>query len=188
MKVQSMTDRIIIRPGTRRDIPEIVMVCTSSTDQGEDIGFGGPATASQFGNVAKLLGAWREPNLVGREEVFVAEVNGRLVGCVSLEDKKEEIELIDIDVISDHQGQGIGSSLVQFVEEQAMERGKRAVTLGTSRNAAGLPWKSFPWWLKRGYKVTHEEENEWTRSIAPGTREIRMRKCFGRHEHASNIE
>lgn len=50
------------------------------------------------------------------------------------------------------------------------------MTLGTSRNAAGVAWKSFPWWFRRGYEVTHEEENEWTRSIGPGSREIRMRK------------
>jgi len=131
---------------------------------------------SQFGNVTNLLRAWREPNRVGLEEVFVAEVDGRLVGCVSIEEKAKEIELIDIDVARDHHGQGIGSRIVQFVEEQARERGKRAVTLGTTRNSAGVPWTSFPWWLRRGYKVTHEEENEWTRSIGIGIREIRMVK------------
>jgi hypothetical protein len=66
--------------------------------------------------------------------------------------------------------------MVRFVEERAQRDGKRAVTLGTSRNAAGVAWKSLPWWLSRGYTVTGEEENEWTRKIGPWAREIRMRK------------
>jgi len=173
---ECMTEKLAIRPGTRNDIQEIVRVCTSSIEEGEDIGFGTPISNSQFGNTENLLAAWRDPNLVGRREVFVVEMNGRLVGCASIEEWAEEIELVDIDVVRDCQGQGIGSRIVLFVEDLAKKRGKRAVTLGTSRNASGVPWKSFPWWLNRGYEVTHEEENEWTRSIAPGTREIRMRK------------
>jgi ribosomal protein S18 acetylase RimI-like enzyme len=136
-------DRLVVRPGTRNDVQEIVNVCTSSMEEGEDVGFGGPTSESLFGNVARLLGAWREPNLVGRKEVFVAEVNGRLVGCVSIEEKTDEIELVDIDVLRACQGRGVGSRMVQFVEEHARERAKRAVTLGTSRSAAGVPWKSF---------------------------------------------
>jgi len=37
-----MTDRLAIRPGTRSDIQEIVRVCTSSIEEGEDVGFGTP--------------------------------------------------------------------------------------------------------------------------------------------------
>ena len=66
--------------------------------------------------------------------------------------------------------------MVRFVEERARREGNRAVTLGTSRNAAGVPWKSLPWWQALGYGVTGEEENDWTRSIGIGVREIRMRK------------
>jgi len=117
-----MTIRIAIRPGTQKDIPDIVKVCASSIQEGEDIGFGGPVEQSQFGNVVNLLGAWREPNRVGLKEVFVAEVDGRLVGCVSIEERAKEIELIDIDVVRDYQGQGIGSRIVQFVEGQARKR------------------------------------------------------------------
>ena len=74
------------------------------------------------------------------------------------------------------QGRGIGTMLVRSVEERARAAGKQAVTAGTSRNAEGMAWKSLPWWQHLGYLVTHEEENEWTRSIGPGVREIRLRK------------
>jgi len=103
-------------------------------------------------------------------------MGGRIVGCVTIQDRGAEIELVNIDVPLELQGRGIGTLLVRSVEERARNEGKRAVTLGTSRNAEGIAWKSLPWWQHVGYKITHEEENEWTRSIGPGAREIRMRK------------
>lgn len=110
------------------------------------------------------------------EEVIVAEVEDVAVAYVTFEDKGDVVELDNIDVTSDHQGRGIGTLIVKFLEERARREGKVAVTLGTSRSAAGVAWRSLPWWLALGYQVTGEEENEWTRSIGPGVREIRMRK------------
>ena len=167
---------IHVRPARREDIPAVVMVATSSLSEGEDLGFGGPSSESLFADVGRLSAGWREPNRVGSQEVLVAEVGGRVVGCVTVEDRGQVLELIDIDVPRDLQRRGIGTRMVRFVEERARREGKRAVTLGTSRNAAGVPWKSLPWWQALGYGVTGEEENDWTRSIGIGVREIRMRK------------
>jgi ribosomal protein S18 acetylase RimI-like enzyme len=116
---------------------------------------------------------------VHQEEVIVAESAGRVAGYVTVEDRAEDLELVNIDVRREQQGQGIGSQLVQFVEERAVREGRRAVTLGTTRNADGVPWKSLGWWQKLGYTVTGEEENAYTRSIGVGVREIRMRKPVG---------
>jgi len=98
------------------------------------------------------------------------------VGCVTVEDRGEVLELINIDVARERQGHGIGTRMVRLIEERARKAAKHAVTLGTSRNAAGVAWKSLPWWRSRGYHITGEEENDWTRLIGPGTREIRMEK------------
>ena len=165
-----------VRPAKRQDIPAIVMISNSSVTEEEDVGFGTPSSESLFADSGRLSAAWQEPNLVQGEEVLVAEIDGELVGCVTVEDRGEALELINIDVPHDLQGCGIGNRMVRFVEERARTDGKRAVTLGTSRNAAGVAWKSLPWWLHLGYRVTHEEENDWTRRIGPGAREIRMRK------------
>lgn len=119
---------------------------------------------------------WKDPNIVNDEEVLVAERNGRIVGCVTIQDRGAELELVNIDVPLDLQGRGIGTRIVRSVEEKARKLRKHAVTLGTSRNAEGVAWKSLPWWQLLGYVITHEEENEWTRSIGPKVREIRMRK------------
>ncbi len=164
-----------MRTATREDIPGVVWVSNSSTLPNEDIGFGG-GSGSPFHEASRLASAWKEPNLVRGEEILVAEANGRVVGCVTIKDRGAELELINIDVPLELQGRGIGTRLVRSVEENARQRGKRAITTGTSRNAEGVAWKSLPWWQHMGYEITHEEENEWTRSIGPGVREIRMRK------------
>jgi GNAT superfamily N-acetyltransferase len=166
---------IHVRPATRADAPGIVWVSNSSILPGEDAGFGG-GIDSPFHDASMLAALWRDPNVVGGEEVLVAEMDGRIVGCATVEDRGGELELVNIDVPLQLQGRGIGTILVRSVEERARAEGKQAVTAGTSRNAAGVAWKSLPWWQHLGYLVTHEEENEWTRSIGPGVREIRLRK------------
>ena len=151
-----------MRPATRQDIPGIVWVSNSSILPGEDIGFGG-GTGSPFQDTSKLVSAWQEPNIVHGHEIWVAEMDGRIVGVTKIEDKKEELELVDIDIPLELQGRGIGTGTVRSIEERARGLGKCAVTLGTSRNAEGVAWKSLPWWQHLGYRITHEEENEWTR-------------------------
>jgi predicted N-acetyltransferase YhbS len=166
---------IRVRPATRADASGIVWVSNSSILPGEDAGFGG-GIDSLFHDASVLAALWQDPNVVQGEEVLVAEMDGRIVGCVTVEDRGSELELVDIDVPLQLQGKGIGTTLVRSVEERARAEGKQAVTAGTSRNAEGVAWKSLPWWQHLGYLVTGEEENEWTRSIGPGVREIRLRK------------
>jgi ribosomal protein S18 acetylase RimI-like enzyme len=169
--------RIHVRSATRADIPSIVSIALTAIEPGEDDGFGVPGTISPFTDVGRLSVVWRDPNFLrGKEEVLVAEFAGRVVGCMTIEERDRDLELIDIDVPRELQGRGIGGRMVRSVEARARKEGKDGVTLGTSRNAAGVPWKSLEWWEHQGYRITHEEENEWTRAIGPGAREIRMRK------------
>jgi ribosomal protein S18 acetylase RimI-like enzyme len=175
---------VSIRSAKRDDIPAIVECANSSTSEEEEVGFGQPLSERTFNDVGRLSAAWRDPNVVGsdvmgEEEVIVAEAAGRVVGYVTVEERGVDLELVNIDVRRELQGRGIGSRLVQFVEERAAREGKRGITLGTTRNAKGVPWKSLPWWQKLGYTVTGEEENAYTRSIGVGVREIRMRKPVG---------
>ncbi len=164
-----------IRAATRQDIPGIVAVATSSILPGEDAGFGSGLDAV-FDDAAALASTWQEPNVVRGEEVLVAEVRGRIVGFATVEGLADVLELVRINVPRDLQGRGIGTRLVRSVEDRARATQRHAVTLGTSRNAEGVAWKSLAWWQHLGYGVTHEEANDWTRSIGPDVREIRMRK------------
>ena len=167
---------IRLRPATRQDIPAIVMISNSSVDEAKDIGFGTPRSELVFSDEDRLSAAWEDPNFVREEEVWLADIDGRVVGYVTVQDRGEALELINIDVPRILQGRGIGTRMVRLVEDRARREGKRSVTLGTSRNAAGVAWKSLPWWQSRGYRITGEEENDWTRSIGAGVREIRMEK------------
>ena len=174
--VLSATTKVKVRPATRNDIPGIAEVWRTSVSAEEVVGFGTPVTESIFRDAKTLSSAWGEANRVGSSEVFVSELDGSVTGFVTIEDRKEELELIDIEVMGALQGRGIGTQIVHFVEERARILNKRAVTLGTSKSAEGVPWRSLPWWMALGYHVTHEEENAWTRSIGPGVKEIRLRK------------
>lgn len=167
---------LVLRAATRLDIPGIIAAHNTSASPEEEVGFGTPFAERTFADADRLRRAWQDPNRVGQEWVFVAELEGRVVGFVTLEERGPCLELVDLSVEGSHQGRGIGSRIVAFVEERARQEGKEAVTLGTSRNAAGVPWKSFPWWRRQGYHVTLEEVNDWTRAIGPGVREIRMRR------------
>lgn len=167
--------KVLVRKASRDDIPGIVRVSSSSILPDEDVGFGG-GLGSPFHDQSKLASAWQEPNIVRGEEVLVAEMDRRVVGCATIQDRGSELELVNIDVPRELQGRGIGTRIVRAIEERARMKSQKAVTLGTSRNAEGVAWKSLPWWEHLGYKITHEEENEWTRKIGPGAREIRMRK------------
>ncbi len=167
---------VIVRPARREDIPAIIAIADSAVDSAEVVGFQAPQDTNPFADASRLSAAWQDPNRVGKEEVLVAELDGRVVAYTTLEDRGVTLELVNIDVDRPYQRRGIGTLLVRAVEERARKEGREAVTLGTSRNAAGVPWKSFPWWRSLGYHVTHEEENAWTRRIGPGAREIRMRK------------
>src|SRR2546422_2866961 len=174
-----------LRPATQEDIPAIVMVSNSSIGEGEEIGFGTPRSELVFSDEARLSAAWEDPNFVREEEVWVAELDGRVVGCVTVEDRGEALELINIDVARDFQGRGIGTRMVRLVEARARREGKRSVTLGTSRNAAGVAWKSLSWWQSRGYRITGEEENDWTGQSGRGAGRFGWRRRFLRQPRSS---
>ncbi len=178
------TGRVTIRPARRSDVPAIVGCANGSTLLGEETGFATPLDQRTFTDEGRLASVWRDPDHAGDAEVLVAEVDGSVVGYVTFEDRRSELELVNVDVLRDHQRQGIGGRLVHAVEARARAERKTAVTLGTSRNAEGTPWKSFAWWTRQGFEVVGEEENSWTRSIGPGVREIRLRKPLSHSERA----
>ena len=107
--------RIRIRPATQADIPAIVWISNSSVTAEEDAGFGTPGSESPFADPKRLAAAWQEPNRVRGEEVLVAEVDGRVVGCVTIVVRGDDLELISIDVPRELQDRGIGSRIVRFV-------------------------------------------------------------------------
>src|SRR5947199_6917754 len=92
-----------LRPATRQDVPAIVMISNSSVDEAEDVGFGTPRSELVFSDEDRLSAAWEDPNFVREEEVWVAEFDDRVVGCVTVQDRGEALELMNNDVPRDVQ-------------------------------------------------------------------------------------
>jgi len=99
---------------------------------------------SPFHDTSALLSGWRDPNVVRGEEVLVAEMSGRIVGCVTVEDKGRELELVNIDVPLELQGRGIGTIVVQSVEERARAAGSRQSLLARAGTQKAWPGSHFP--------------------------------------------
>jgi GNAT superfamily N-acetyltransferase len=77
---------------------------------------------------------WNERK-AGYREMFVAVLNGEPVGSVSINEKAEVpglLHLFALDVAEPHRTQGIGTRLIQRVEETAAGRGCSGVYLEVS--------------------------------------------------------
>jgi hypothetical protein len=114
-----------------------VSVSKSSILPGEDAGFGG-GMDSPFRDASLLAAVWRDPNVVQGEEVLVAEMDGRIVGCVTVEDRGGELELVNIDVPLQLQGRGVGTILVRSVEERKGSRQLPLARVGIQRAWLGM--------------------------------------------------
>jgi ribosomal protein S18 acetylase RimI-like enzyme len=80
---------------------------------------------------AQMANRWREREL-GYRELLVADLDGQLVGTVSLYESdrpKNSIHLFALEVGPVWRRQGIGSALVQYVIDEARRRGRVRVYL-----------------------------------------------------------
>lgn len=85
---------------------------------------------------------------IERGEYWVAEVDGKVVGIVSLLDRNGVLYIETLAVTKDIQAKGIGSSLVDFAKKFARKKGFVALRT-TSFYEYGV--KDF--WLKQGFKL-----------------------------------
>jgi N-acetylglutamate synthase-like GNAT family acetyltransferase len=77
--------------------------------------------------------------LVGAENVWVIEVDDRVVGFAGMILKETHAELEPIVVSTEHRGRGLGNALVETVVARARERGLRQVIVSpVARNAEAI--------------------------------------------------
>ena len=168
----------MIRSATERDIPQIVRIDRTAVSDEEVMGYGPPSGRRVFADVDRLRAGWVGGTVEGLQ-VYVFEDNGCILGFMLIGVAPDAVELDDITVAPEHQRRGIGTRMVEFVENLARDLGKQHVTLGTTRNTkTGVPWKSYDFWLKRGYAVEGEIETEEGKEY--GFTEIRFRKSLRR--------
>jgi ribosomal protein S18 acetylase RimI-like enzyme len=148
--------KLVIRTATRNDIPSIVNVRLASTVKGETQGFEAPEWVTYFSS-EELRKAWAEENrLKDGSEVIVAEKHRKIVGFIQFKMEYDPCYIDNIDITRNEQRKGIGRALVTHVENIAKANGYCLIKTDTVENAEGIPWKSYGFWTKIGYKDTGE--------------------------------
>jgi GNAT superfamily N-acetyltransferase len=82
-------------------------------------------------------------------EIYVLEQENRIIALYAIEVlSKEEVEIKNIAVIKEYQGQGIGKILLKDATERARARGFRRIIIGTG-DVSGMP---MCFYLKEGFE------------------------------------
>jgi len=110
--------------------------------------------------------AWITASLAGERPTWVAEVDGEVLGMVSLEltdpdpevaNGKDVAAVTSLSVLATAARRGVGRALTVFAEEQARVRGVRVLTLNTRpTNAAAIAL-----YEGLGYRRWKEQERPW---------------------------
>ncbi|MED1601956.1 GNAT family N-acetyltransferase [Alkalihalophilus marmarensis] len=75
---------------------------------------------------------------IERGECFIAEESGETIGVmVLLHTRPDTIELVNVAVCENMQGQGIGRRLVEFAVDSAKEKGFKTIEVGTGNSSIG---------------------------------------------------
>ncbi len=110
-------------------------------------------------------------------EVWLLEDSGAAIGLLVLEDKAESLEIFSVAILPERQGEGLGRRLLQFAEEQAVQRGRGKLTLYTNammvenielyRRAGFEEYRRRPNPLRAGWTIV-----DMQKPIAPSTSPI----------------
>ena len=87
-------------------------------------------------------------------EVFVAEAEAKIVGFIVFKMEHDYGYIDNIVVSKEKQGKGIGRALVTYTEGIAKAKGCYLMKTDTTENTAGVPWKSYGFWIRMGYEDT----------------------------------
>jgi GNAT superfamily N-acetyltransferase len=140
---------LTIRKATEKDHPRLVEIMDESADREELKGFTPPKHVTR-----KFLAKLKRQLRFAEHGVFIAETHQKPVGFVFLIQKHDCFEIEELDVVKEHQKQGIGKSLVNFAERFAREKGATSILTGTAVNSEGKLWKAHGFWVHMGYRDT----------------------------------
>ena len=71
----------------------------------------------------------RTLEVLGNEEVFVAEVEGHLAGYVAVDSEADTLRVDHLFVSPEHEGEGVGHQLLEWAEGYAISRGARTLRI-----------------------------------------------------------
>lgn len=99
--------------------------------------------------------------LIHQGRVFVATLDGEIVGCLQLLDPNQnEIELAILAVAEAHRGRGIGTALVERAIAEARDQGLQSIRVGTS--SADI--SNLRFYQRRGFRMLSIERDAFTPS------------------------
>ena len=161
-------NEITIREARRADIPSIVETSRASTTDEEMVGFTAPEWGT-FRDVEKLGNEWTTGNKLRDDyEVIIAEKRGQIVGYLVFKREQEFLYIDLVHIRKSEQRKGLGRALLGHVERLAIESGLTRIETDTVENAQGVPWISYDFWLKMGYKDTGERlSTKWDFKTIP---------------------
>ncbi|MFW9787183.1 MAG: GNAT family N-acetyltransferase [Candidatus Thorarchaeota archaeon] len=162
---------ITIREAHREDIPSIVDTCRAASTEEEMIGYTAPEWGT-FRDIEKLRGIWTTGNRLEDEdgiyEVFVAEGKAQIVGFLVIKREREFLYIDMAHIRKSEQRKGIGTALVEYAERLAIESGLALIETETTENAEGVPWISYDFWIKMGFRDTGERlKTKWGFKMIP---------------------
>lgn len=118
------------------------------------------------------------------------EPTGIPVGFAVASTRRRRVHLDELDVLPEHGRQGIGSALLEAIEDHALDTGCVEITLTTFRD---VPWNA-PFYTRVGFQVIPEQEldaelvqrlsDEAALGLERSTR-VAMRKPLSRANRAS---
>jgi len=89
--------------------------------------------------------------LIAAGTTWVAVDDDVVVGLVVLQDEPADLLLENIAVAPQAQGRGVGSQLMEFIEDEARRRGFGSIRLYTHEKMT----ENIAYYLRRGYVETH---------------------------------
>lgn len=160
--------KLVIRKATMNDIPSIVDVSLASTAREETQGFVAPEGIA-YSSSEELRKAWAEENrLKDGSEVIVAEKNRKIVGFIVFKMEYDHCYIDNVAITRDDQRKGTGRAIVRHVENLVKVNGYSLMKTDTTESAEGIPWKSYGFWTKMGYKDTGERlTTKWNFKTIP---------------------
>lgn len=160
---QTLPLGLSIKPAATKDIPVIQAITHSAYEK--YIPRIGKPPAPMNADWPTLLKTHQVSVLVSRssqESTPVEPEDGKVVGAIvlGLEQGSDSIKVNNLVIDQAFQGKGYGKVLMKFAEDEARERGRRALTLFTNV----LMWENLQLYPKMGFvEVDRREEDGYDR-------------------------
>jgi GNAT superfamily N-acetyltransferase len=92
---------------------------------------------------------WGLKNLV--DAVYRADADGQLVGAATMQWRADPCEIMELAVVPERHGQGIGRQIIAWLIDEARRRGKAAVLVGTANSSID----NIAFYQKTGFRMDH---------------------------------